>query len=141
MADGKIMLISEPIRPAAGSFDAAAMACGEPGCPDCAIQCSVCGRTVCLNHVGQCSTCKTALCSDHALRCASCGKTFCVSHFDVDRGVCTGCSPGAAAAQPALSPVQVTCTSCSATLKIAPQYLGKRGKCPKCGAVFTAEQS
>ncbi|MBI1900642.1 MAG: trypsin-like peptidase domain-containing protein [Planctomycetia bacterium] len=33
-------------------------------------------------------------------------------------------------------PIQATCGACQATFKVRDELAGKRGKCPKCGAVF-----
>jgi len=114
--------------------------CGASGCHDCAIECSACCRTVCLRHVGQCSSCKSPLCPDHARPCPICGRKFCASHFDSARGACTGCAVEPRTPQPP-APVIIGCAACGARLKVQPADLGKRGKCPRCGAVLVAGQS
>lgn len=35
----------------------------------------------------------------------------------------------------------VTCPSCQTRLKVAPQFVGKAGKCPRCGEIITIRQS
>src|ERR1700742_4011272 len=38
-------------------------------------------------------------------------------------------------------PVTVTCSGCGKQLNVKDEYLGKRLKCPQCGATFTATES
>jgi hypothetical protein len=38
-------------------------------------------------------------------------------------------------------PISITCTGCQSVLKVRDELLGKRIKCPKCGASFTASQA
>ncbi len=67
----------------------------------------------------------------------SCGNVFLAQ---TDAGAAPPAKKPAAATAPGLTPekVYVGCTECGAKLKVATTSLGKKMKCPKCAAVFTA---
>jgi ubiquitin-protein ligase len=102
--------------------------CATGGCSDCAIDCSVCGLVVCLAHVAQCAVCAATLCPDHVRRCAVCGKAHCPQHLDAARGVCARCAPTSGGVR------RVRCASCGGGVKVREDQVGKRLRCPRCGA-------
>ena len=96
--------------------------------------------------VTQCSNCQAKLKVDDEkigkkVKCPKCATVFEVAPVDDAPKAAPQPAPKAAAPAPPSAPEKIIaqCTSCQAKLKVDPEKIGKKVKCPKCQTIFTVE--
>jgi len=77
-------------------------------------------------------------CPEHRFTCSRCDRAFCEEHFDAETGMCVECRDRKTHGPQPLVALVIQCVSCQAKLRVPGEHIGKRVKCPKCGAISTA---